>query len=280
MGKTDPLAEAHAIRHAGINRENAGKLEEAERLYDQALAIYREHDHNDTLGYANAVRYPAVVKNKLGKRDESRILWREAYERYDTIGIAEGIAEAALWLTIFAIDRDDVEAARDWFEKAFDASSRSTDPKTHKFIDEVRGRLADMSVRDEFKVKTPIEPNVVRTRHVLAVKDLRVEAEYYIEKLGFDRDFTVPGWEFLSFGDFKVMLGECPDDLPARDTGCHSWFAHVIVENVDEIYESFIARGAVILSPVADKPWDIREFSVETPGGHRIVFGQAIDRKA
>jgi uncharacterized glyoxalase superfamily protein PhnB len=118
--------------------------------------------------------------------------------------------------------------------------------------------------------------SVVRTRHVLAVKDLKIETEYYLDKLGFERDFTAPGWEFLSFGDFKVMLGECPDDMLAADTGCHSWYAHVLVENVDEVYREFIERGAQILSEIADKPWDVREFSVVTPDGHRIGFGQMI----
>ena len=97
---------------------------------------------------------------------------------------------------------------------------------------------------------------VIHTRHVLAVKDLGVETDYYIEKLGFDRDFTVPGWEFLSFGDFKVMLGECADATVARDTGDHSWYANVLVENVDDVYREFIDRGAEILSPIEDKTWD------------------------
>ena len=52
------------------------------------------------------------------------------------------------------------------------------------------------------------ERKVVHTRHVLAVKDLKVAADHFVDKLGFDRDFTAPGWEFLSFGIFKVMLGE------------------------------------------------------------------------
>ena len=121
------------------------------------------------------------------------------------------------------------------------------------------------------------ERRVVHTRHVLAVKDLRVEAEYYLEKLGFDRDFTAPGWEFLSFGDFKVMLGECADEMTAEETGNHSWFAHALVENVDEVYKELNDRGAKILSPIANKPWGIREFSVVTPDGHRITFGQLID---
>ena len=121
------------------------------------------------------------------------------------------------------------------------------------------------------------ERKVVHTRHVLAVKDLKIEAAYYIDKLGFDRDFTVPGWEFLSFGDFKVMLGECSDEMTAEATGNHSWFAHALLENVDEVYREFIDRGANILSPIESKHWGIREFSVVTPDGHRIVFGQLID---
>ncbi len=121
-----------------------------------------------------------------------------------------------------------------------------------------------------------MERRVVHTRHVLAVKDLKVAAEYFRSKLGFDLDFTAPGWEFLSFGDFKVMLGECSDEMTAEATGNHSWFAHCLVENVDEIYAEFIDRGAVILSKIENKPWGIREFSVVTPDGHRIGFGQVI----
>src|SRR5688500_4910275 len=117
------------------------------------------------------------------------------------------------------------------------------------------------------------ERNVVHTRHVLAVKDLAVETDYYLEKLGFDRDFTVPGWEFLSFGDFKVMLGECSEEMTAEATGNHSWYAHVLVENIDAVYEELLGREAKILSPIANQPWGIRDFSVVTPDGHRIVYG-------
>jgi len=123
-----------------------------------------------------------------------------------------------------------------------------------------------------------MERKVVHTRHVLAVKDLAVAAEYFKSKLGFDLDFTAPGWEFLSFGDFKVMLGECSDEMTAEATGNHSWFAHCLVENVDEVYAEFNERGAAILSRIANKPWGIRDFTVVTPDGHRIVFGQVIDQ--
>lgn len=121
-----------------------------------------------------------------------------------------------------------------------------------------------------------MERKVLHTHHVLAVKDLAVSASYFKDKLGFELNFTAPGWEFLSFGDFKVMLGECPDAPWAHETGDHSWFAHVVIQNVDEVYNELSGRGAEIISRLENKPWGIREFGVKTPDGHRIVFGQLI----
>ncbi len=123
-----------------------------------------------------------------------------------------------------------------------------------------------------------MERSIKHTRHVLAVKDLSVSAAYFRNQLGFDLDFTALGWEFLSIGDFKVILGECTDALWAHETGDHSYFAHALVENIDEVYLEFKERGAEIISPIANKPWQVREFCVRTPDGHRIVFGQLLDQ--
>jgi uncharacterized glyoxalase superfamily protein PhnB len=123
-----------------------------------------------------------------------------------------------------------------------------------------------------------MDRRVIHTRHVLAVHDIAAESEYYTAKLGFEHDFSAPGWEFLSFGAFKVMLGECADALSPEATGDHSYFAHVLVGNVDEVYAELVERGALIIHPVGNKPWGLREFSVRTPGGHRITFGQLIEQ--
>ncbi len=139
-----PLEEAWVKRHIGINHEYAGRLEDAEKLYDEALALYREHSTVDDLNYANAVRYPAVIKERLGKVDESAKLWEEAHDRYAAIGpngLGEGVAEAAAWLTIFAIKAGNRGLANKWFARASAASAASKDPDTHKFIAEVRGRM-------------------------------------------------------------------------------------------------------------------------------------------
>ncbi|HEX3102298.1 MAG TPA: hypothetical protein VHQ01_10915 [Pyrinomonadaceae bacterium] len=139
-----PLEEAWVKRHIGINHEYAGRLEEAEKYYDEALALYREHSREDDLNYANGVRYPAVIKERLGKKDESAKLWEEAHDRYARVhpnSLGEGVAEAAAWLTILAIEKGDLPLARQWFEKANTASQASSDPDTHKFIAEVRAKL-------------------------------------------------------------------------------------------------------------------------------------------
>jgi tetratricopeptide (TPR) repeat protein len=139
-----PLEAAWVKRHIGINLEYAGRLEEAERYYDEALALYRKHSAEDDLNYANAVRYPAVIKERLGKKDESAKLWEEAHDRYARVrsdGLGEGVAEAAAWLTILAIERDEIDVASKWFARASEAAARSGDPDTHKFVAEVRDRL-------------------------------------------------------------------------------------------------------------------------------------------
>lgn len=122
-----------------------------------------------------------------------------------------------------------------------------------------------------------VPQKVIHTHHVLAVKDLAVSAAYFKEKLGFKLEFTAPGWEFLSFGIFKVMMGNCPDAMSARETGDHSYFAHCLVENVDDVYHELSLRGADIIQPIADKPWGLREFTVTTPDGHRITYGKVIE---
>jgi catechol 2,3-dioxygenase-like lactoylglutathione lyase family enzyme len=118
---------------------------------------------------------------------------------------------------------------------------------------------------------------ITNSRCVLAVRDLEISTRYYIDVLGFQKDpIDAAGWSFLSRDCFHVMLGECRDAPPAGERGDHSYFVHWIVDAVDELYQEFVSRGALILFPPVDKPWGLREFGLRTPDGHRIVCGQVI----
>lgn len=117
---------------------------------------------------------------------------------------------------------------------------------------------------------------LTRTRSVLAVQDLGEAVDYYTRVLGMGIDFTAPGWAFLSRGAFRLMLGECADAMPAHETGDHSYFVYVTVEDIDPLYRELVANGATLTQKLADKPWGMREFGVRTPEGHRMMFGQEL----
>lgn len=121
-------------------------------------------------------------------------------------------------------------------------------------------------------------PRIVDSRYVLAVRDLEASTRFYVDVLRFARDFGdgSDGWSFLSRDGCKLMLGECPEAAPAGDLGDHSWFAYLVVEDVDRLYEEVAGRGAEMLSGPSTEPWGLREFSIRTPDGHRIKFGEPI----
>ena len=121
---------------------------------------------------------------------------------------------------------------------------------------------------------------ITGSRCVLAVRDLRISTHFYTTVLGFTRDpIDAEGWSFLTRDNFQLMLGECPDAMPASDLGDHSYFAYLYVDGLDEFCLEAAARGAEILSQPADKPWGLREFGVRTPDGHRLMCGWPIQAR-
>ncbi len=115
----------------------------------------------------------------------------------------------------------------------------------------------------------------VGSRFVLAVLDLDASTRFYTEVLGFEIDARPPGWCFLERGACYLMLGECPDDIPASELNNHSYFAYMDVEGIDEFYRQVQAKEAEIIKPLRDEDWGQREFAIRTVDGHRIMFGEA-----
>ena len=115
------------------------------------------------------------------------------------------------------------------------------------------------------------------SRFVLAVRDLKISTDYYVNVLGFTRDaIEAEGWSFLSRNTVLVMLGECRNEKPASELGDHSYFAYWNADKVDELYNEFLAKGAILTSRPQNKPWGLREFSLRPPDGHRITCGQVL----
>ena len=73
------------------------------------------------------------------------------------------------------------------------------------------------------------------------------------------------------------MLGECPNDIPPADLGCHAdYFAYLRVDDASAYHAELTAKGVSGIGTIADKPWGMREFPLTTPDGHRLMIGHAI----
>ena len=118
---------------------------------------------------------------------------------------------------------------------------------------------------------------ITETRYVLAVHNLKASAAYYGDILGFTiTECCDPGWLFFNKDNCHIMVGECPDAMPAKDTQAHSYFAYMVVADIDSYYQIVSSKGAELIKPIKDESWGMREFGVRTPDGHRIMFGAPI----
>ncbi len=83
-------------------------------------------------------------------------------------------------------------------------------------------------------------------------------------------------WQALRRWQVRVNLGRCPDALPPAELGDHNDFGLLMTPDVDDLHREFAAKGAIIVSQPADKPWGLREMALATPEGHRMMFAQVI----
>lgn len=109
--------------------------------------------------------------------------------------------------------------------------------------------------------------------HVIAVPKLEPSSAFYRDVLGFEiREMGDPGWRLFVRDACHIMAGECPDALAPRDLGDHSYFAYLVVDDVEDLHAR--ARShAEIIKPLRDEPWGMREFGLRTADGHRIMIG-------
>ena len=119
-------------------------------------------------------------------------------------------------------------------------------------------------------------PTFTKTHFVLGVPDLKKSADYYEKVLGFAVKEMAPGWLIFERDACSIMAGECPDAMPPRDLGDHSYYGYIVVEGIDEYYESVLAGNPELFKTLSDEAWGMREFGLRTIDGHRLMFGAPI----
>ena len=120
-------------------------------------------------------------------------------------------------------------------------------------------------------------PKILQNHYVLAVKNARESAKFYVEAMGFAVVTDLGGWIFVARDNCMIMLGECPDDMAPGQLGSHSYFAYLKVDDADAYHSQLKQKNVAMLGAIENKPWGMREFGIRTPDGHRIMIGQKID---
>jgi catechol 2,3-dioxygenase-like lactoylglutathione lyase family enzyme len=112
---------------------------------------------------------------------------------------------------------------------------------------------------------------------VFPVTDIERARRFYTEVLLFEVAF-----------EWVEHEGEAPAYLIVRSGGTelhlslaqapHKTVAYVFVDNVAAYYDAIQAAGGEVAEPLADQPWEMREFEVADPDGNALIFGEHLSR--
>lgn len=107
---------------------------------------------------------------------------------------------------------------------------------------------------------------------ILYSSDVVKSLKYYTEVLGFDCKWDwghPPTFGGVSKDGVQIFFCE-------KDQGNPGTWLSIMLDDVDEYYESIKTKGAIIQSPPESMTWGIREMVVEDHDGHCIRFGHNI----
>jgi ribosomal protein S18 acetylase RimI-like enzyme len=112
---------------------------------------------------------------------------------------------------------------------------------------------------------------VTSSTPIFACADIETTLAFYKDVLGFTASWTwgdPPTFGSASWGAVTIMFSLQPD-LARQVTGHQHW---INVEHVDDLHAKHLERGAFIVSPIEDKPWGRREYTVQDPNGYHLRF--------
>lgn len=105
---------------------------------------------------------------------------------------------------------------------------------------------------------------------ILYSTDIAASLDFYTQKLGFQQK-----WDWGSPPDFGGVVRDDVEVFFCLKNQGHpgTWFC-IVVDNVDEFYESVKNNGVEILSTPTTQEWNMREMIIKDPDGHFIRIGQ------
>jgi catechol 2,3-dioxygenase-like lactoylglutathione lyase family enzyme len=117
----------------------------------------------------------------------------------------------------------------------------------------------------------------------LGVPSVVEAVEFFCGKLGFSRPLQLygpshaPVYAIVSRGGVAVHLQirRGPDRSGPRED--HDGDAYFRVPDVDALRAELATKGVHVHRDIQDEPYGLRDFTIETPQGHRLTFGTPLD---
>ena|SRR5687768_8856743 len=118
----------------------------------------------------------------------------------------------------------------------------------------------------------------------VTVQDVEHSLVFYRDQLGLEQDLNLTdetGALFLAsveVGDTVIMLTRAPRGVP-RDSqwpGVRLTLLFDRGDDIDALQERLQADGAVVCSPIGDRPWGHRDFTVLDPDGYHITIARPL----
>jgi uncharacterized glyoxalase superfamily protein PhnB len=127
----------------------------------------------------------------------------------------------------------------------------------------------------------PTTSKLTANAAVLLVKDVVAAANHYRDKMGFQyKRFwgEPPDFVILTRDGQHLMLKQATDakHVVPHATTDGIWNVYFWVNDVESLYQEFVARGATIDYGLCDQPYGCREFGTQDLDGHDIGFGQGL----
>lgn len=114
----------------------------------------------------------------------------------------------------------------------------------------------------------------IEIKAFVPAKDFETSKNFY-QDLGFTVAWSSEGLAYIRHGSTSFLLQAFPD-------GIDNFMMHLLVRDVDAWWshvqdQGIVAKYGVMIEPVSDKPWGLRDFAISDPGGVLWRIGQNID---
>jgi catechol 2,3-dioxygenase-like lactoylglutathione lyase family enzyme len=107
---------------------------------------------------------------------------------------------------------------------------------------------------------------------ILAVPDVREAVDFYTKRLGFWLAFAEgdpPTFAGVNLGRVQVFL----EHGTPSPQGCSVYF---VVSDADKLHRFHRSRGVTVLESPADRPYSLRDYTVQDACGYRLTFGHRL----